>query len=204
MINDYGPLMRLGRLTEALDLLIACQRIFIENDEIDAVGDTFAARANVESAMNRPIEAIRHIRAALQYLYSGPIVQLKFSSIASCHYNLGHMLTTAGKDERDDFDGIAHLMAAAFINAQIGNEEDMRNAVLMLVHVFKDPGSPVPPESFDVVSQTVQQVPGVRFQELLEAMLPNPGEREQVLGELTSAIGQLRGCITVGHKSTSG
>jgi tetratricopeptide (TPR) repeat protein len=192
MINDYGPLMRLGRLTEALDLLIECQRIFIENDEIDAVGDTFAARANVESAMNRPIEAIRHIRAALGYLYSGPIVQLKFSSIASCHYNLGHMLTTAGKDERDDFDGIAHLLAAAFINAQIGNEEDMRNAVLMLVHVLKDPGSPVPPESFDVVSQTVQQVPGVRFQELLEAMLPNPGEREQVLGELISAIRQLR------------
>jgi tetratricopeptide (TPR) repeat protein len=187
-INDYGPLMRLGRPTEALELVVACQQIFMENDEIDAAGNAFASRAIVEFALNRTNEAIHHLQTALRYLYTGPIAQLEFSAIADCHYNLGNMLTRAKRGGRDIPDAIAHLMAAATIGAQFFDQSGAGKAVSRILYILRAPGSPGLPDSFEVVCQTVEQVPGVRFQELLEAMLPDPAHQERLFTALCSAV----------------
>lgn len=191
-INDYGPLMELGRPAEALRLVVKCQQIFLENDEIDAVGNAFAARANIEFVLHRTNEAIDHFQTALRYLYTGLIAQLEFSAIASCHHNLGTTLTRTGRGGRDIPDAIAHLMVAATISIQFANQSGAGDAVLGIVSILRTPGSPGLPSSFEMVCQAVEQVPGVRFQELLEAMLPNQTDQERLFTALCSTIDQVR------------
>ena len=191
-VNDYGPLMNLGRSAKAMELLIECQRIFTENNDIDTMGAVFSARANVEFTMNRPIEAVRYQRTALRYLYTGPIADLEFRAIASSHYNLGRFLDSGEMAASNMSEAVAHWLAAAAIYTQIGDQAHLANPVLEVARILRTPSPPMLPESFDVVSQTVQQVPGVRFQELLEAMLPEPAWQEQLFTALISAIQRVR------------
>ena len=86
--NDYGPLLRLGRIAKARSLLLDCREIFEREHSTHELGAVLSALADVEDAAGHGQDAIDLERNALRYKYLVGDVE----SIATSHHNLGGYL----------------------------------------------------------------------------------------------------------------
>ena len=68
--NDYGPLLHLGRVTEARDLLLEGLSIFEAISDIRAVGKVLSALATVEKKLAHEDAAVRFEKDALRLSYA--------------------------------------------------------------------------------------------------------------------------------------
>jgi hypothetical protein len=84
--NTYFPLLQLGRVDEAFNLLRGCQQHFQAAGEVRGIGRTFSALGEVEGRQGHGDEAIRLERIALRYTYTADDVP----NIAVSYQNLGH------------------------------------------------------------------------------------------------------------------
>jgi tetratricopeptide (TPR) repeat protein len=161
--NDYGPLIRLGRLPEARALLIDCREVFEQADDIRSLGSTLSALADVEDALGHGERAVDLTREALRFTYAAGDPD----DVGVSHHNLASYLQGSGADP-----GLvgAHRVAAAVIAYQTGSGRIIRWLSALGRLLAGDDGSSVP-RSFGQVRAMVGQVPGVDLAGLL-ARLP--------------------------------
>jgi len=112
--NDYGPLLRLDRTSEARDLLIRCRDVFEANNDIPALGKTLGALAQIENTLGHRDRAIDLITDALRFSY----LAADSDAIGVSHYHLARHLQGAGGDPHRIW---AHHLAAAVIAYQTGS-----------------------------------------------------------------------------------
>ena len=86
--SDYGPMIELDRVDEALELLMDCREVFEQAHDIEMLGMVFGALAFAEGSRGRGDVAIDLAREALRYSYLAGSVE----NIWISHYNLGEYL----------------------------------------------------------------------------------------------------------------
>ncbi|MDQ2707392.1 MAG: ATP-binding protein, partial [Actinomycetota bacterium] len=160
--NAYGPLLRLARVGEARELLIRCRAVFEATNNINMLGKTICALADVEDTLGRHDRAIVLQTDALRYTYLAADPE----AIGSSHHNLANYLQRGGLDPRQVW---AHHLAAAVISYQIGGGSLANDLEALAGLLAADPAAA--PDTFAQVCQTVEQVDGVHLAELL-AHLP--------------------------------
>ena len=183
--NDYGPLIRLGRMDEALSVLRGCRKVFEDVGENRLLGYTLGALAELEARQDHGDAAIRLQRDCLRYAYLAP----EAVNIAVGHRNLGHYLRIF---ERQPAAAFGHHLADALIRDLAGTgdtDESLRSAALDLKVL--DIGTPVPADLEDLCRH-VAAVPGVNLAELLRTLAPDPRAR-QALKDLTDRARDMAG-----------
>ena len=154
--NDYEPLLQLGKLDNAQQLLLWCQGIFADAGDTALLAITFTGRAHVEATLGHPDRAIELQSLALRYGY----VQPEPLDLAIQHHNLAGYLADAGCAPADQ---AAHRLAAALLKSRTGTllpGNDDLEKVAVAIHRLK--GVEIL-ASFAQVQEIVEQVEGVRL-----------------------------------------
>ena len=113
--SDYGPMIDLDRVDEALELLMDCREVFEQAHDIEMLGRIFGALAFVEGSRGRGDVAVDLAREALRYSYLARSVE----DIWISHYNLGEYLRDLAGQPGP---ALAHHLAAALLGAVTGAE----------------------------------------------------------------------------------
>ena len=113
-VDDYSPLVHLGRYDEARDLLELCRATFAAANDAALVGMVHSALADLEDAAGNASAAVQHQSAALKYAYEGGSPD----AIAVVHGDLAFYHQRAGADPRA---ALTHGLAAALIWHQSGS-----------------------------------------------------------------------------------
>ncbi|WP_007515666.1 MULTISPECIES: hypothetical protein [Pseudofrankia] len=177
--NDYGSLLRLGRLDDADALLADCQRVFTDTGDLDMVGKTFSARAALANSYGRPDEATRLEYTALRLSYIRPDP----NAIAISHHNLANYLdpTTTGLV-------LAHRIAATLLYHLTGitSTWQANTAQALSHHLTGGPDLDIP-DTVAAVDTLVSQVDGVRWAGLVDSLAGNRATADQALHDLINA-----------------
>lgn len=181
--NDYGPLLRLGRLDKARALLQACRAVFDRYGHVLSLGHVLSAQADVESRLGRPAEAVALSRTALRYKYLAGDP----ATCAISHFNLSNHLNATGAAPEVV---LAHRAAAALLRYQIGADAELATTLRSLAGSFRSaaPGRPPVPASFDALCRVVEQVEGVRFRELFERLPQRATTGDECLREMLARV----------------
>jgi tetratricopeptide (TPR) repeat protein len=162
--GDYWPLLRLGRLDDADPLLADCQQAFADAGDADMLGRTFSARAGLAARRGRHAEAARLAQVALRLKYTRPDP----ASLAVSHNNLAEHLHRAGDGGRRV---LAHRLAAALLDHLPGTAgaDQARTLRLLAADLARHPDAE-PPAAVAAVAAVVEQVEGVAWAELVDAL----------------------------------
>lgn len=166
--NDYGPLLRLQRYDAADQLLHHCREIFEQANAVAELGAVFSALADLQGELGQYGAAKRFEEIAFRYRYA---VQTPEGAAIS-HFNLAIHLRGLGSDPRDV---LGHRLAATLTRFATGSGNLAANVSAVADDLGRagDQAGPSLPTDFASLCATVQQVPGVRFQELMERLLPS-------------------------------
>jgi tetratricopeptide (TPR) repeat protein len=177
--NDYPPLLRLGRLDEADQLLQDCAGVFEQAEDAAMVGRVLSARAEVAAAAGSWEPAVNLEAAALRSAYVGPTP----NDVAASHTTLSGYLEQVG--EGDDV-SVPHLLAGTLIYASIGQTDNLQANGRELARLLKDPAGDVP-STVDAIRRQVEEVEGVRFGALIDALEPVPARQQAALDAILGA-----------------
>lgn len=158
-LNNYSPLLRLRRCSEARALLDTCRAGFETVSDIEGLGKVLGARAELENQEGQHTAAFRFEQSALRYAYQAYDPE----DCANSHHNLAGYLERAKQDEAT---ALAQRLAAAVIRIQIGSGRLATSLVSLAIFPL-----PAAPPTFAEVVTAVEQTEGVRF-EALFARLP--------------------------------
>jgi hypothetical protein len=174
--NDYGPLLRLGRLDEAIELLMHCRQVFEDADDIEMMGKTLSALADAEDDRGHRDVAVGLERDALRYKYLANDVD----AIQVSHHNLGDYLRSSDQPVAP----LAHHLSSALLCLVTGTAGAEQSVAAAGRDLRADGDSAVPADVAELC-RVVGQVPGVHLDQLLAA-LTDPQTAEHVLRELTA------------------
>jgi tetratricopeptide (TPR) repeat protein len=159
--NAYGPLLSLGRLPEARDLLEACREVFERYDDVDMLGRCLSALADVQSRLGHVSLAIAFEQTALRYTYQTRNPQ----SLVVSHFNLANYLGTHGESGA----AIAHRLAAIVLEALIHSGQLAANLAALARDLAGVDPDEIPTSIADLRA-IVEQVEGVAFGALVDAL----------------------------------
>lgn len=166
--NDYIPLLHLGRLADADQLLHDCQQAFHAAGDIAQLAIIYAARAELADKRNRPGEAVdlQRISLRLRYIHPDP------HEISTAHQHLAKYLSrTASHIEQ-----YAHLLTAALLNHLTGNTRELTETLTRLRHALRSntngPDTPALPRTLPDITRLVDTDNGVHFARLVSALCP--------------------------------
>jgi len=182
--NDYGPLIRLGRIDEALALLLYCRQAFESAHDIRGLGVVLGALADVEDKRGHGNAAISLGQDALRYEYLARDV----SAITVSYHNLGNYL---GRHARQTAAALAHHLASALICALTdaeGVDESVRAAAADMQTAGADTE---PPADVADLCRRVAGIPGTDLDRLITLLAPDPDTAERTLRELVARIRDL-------------
>ena len=187
--NNYGPLLRLGRLAEAERLLRDCQDVFETIGDILMLGQIYSARADLEHAQCHVQDAVELERSALRLKYVRPNPHV----IAIGHHNLAHYLFCAPAGDRAE--QRAHRLAAALL-VHLTDDTHRRTDALRtlgteLRHETEHPDAPALPTAVSEVTGLVDARDGVHFGNLVAALCPDPDTADQALTDLLATAATL-------------
>jgi len=168
-LSNYGPLLHLGRLDRARELVVACQDVFEAEGDAGDRGRAYSALAYLEDELNRSDAAVRLEHTALRWKY----LELDPDSIAKSHFNLASYLVRAGSSESEV---LAHRLAAGLIQHATGSGELLRTLRVLSLHPADASDSGVLPHSYAELCERVEQVEGVGFHGLVDNLLTSPDE----------------------------
>lgn len=178
--NDYGPLLRLGRVDDARTLLLGCRKVFEAERDIEMLGKVYSALANLEDQTGNADAAARFERLALGYKYQHGEPE----TCAASHHNLAVYLQ---RGEGEVSQALAHGLAAAVLRLQIRSGElktSFRN-------LAQDDLPPAPPPFADVVA-AVETVEGVRFAALFERLPRTVPDGDAALAAVWQTVAEER------------
>ncbi len=182
--NDYGPLIRLGRLDEADRLLRDCQQAFTDHNDIPMLSMVFGARASLEDAQGRPSLAAELERTALRlkYLHPNP------GNIAVSHNNLAGYLCSAG----DNPAGCAHQLAAALLRQLTDMTHNLSvNLQTLAGHLRRLDDQTPPPTTLDELAAIVDRVDGVHLADLVARLCPDTTTADETITTLLNTAADL-------------
>ena len=184
LLTDAGPLIRMGRLTEAGRLLSDCQRVFEEYADTIGLARVLSARATFEAALGHQEVAMELERAALRLLYAR--VRHDPVSIAASHHNLaGYVFASGGEDHVV----LCHRMAAALIFRLTGATHDLASTLRAAARSLRAQSRPGNELTLTDVISVVEQTEGVHLMDLIAAIRPDPAA-ESAFAELLVAIAE--------------
>jgi len=175
--SDYGPMIMLGRVDEALGMLRECRQVFEQAGDIAMLGKNFGALAAVEANRDHGDVAVDLAREGLRYTYlAGDVDNIRIS-----HHNLGEYLRDlAGQPGT----ALAHHLAAALLGAATGTEGAEDDSALAAAEDLKaDSDTPVPADVPDLCRR-VAAVPGVDLNRLIAGLEQDPQAMQRILEEL--------------------
>jgi hypothetical protein len=179
--NNYLPLLHLGRLTDADQLLRECHDAFDTAADITQLAVVHGARADLKDKRNHPVDAVELQRTSLQLWYVHPDPR----EIATAHHNLANYLARAAGTPAEQR---AHRLTAAFLNHLTGNMRKLTGTLAMLVSELRgdasSPDAPALPTTLPEVTRLVDANDGVRFGQLAVTLCPDPATAEQALADL--------------------
>jgi hypothetical protein len=178
--NDYGPLLSLGRFTQARALLTACRSAFESERDIAGLGRVYTALADLEDKIGGGAQAVRFQEVALGYAYQARDPELCSVS----HSNLSNYLERR-KAEPDV--ALAHRLAAACMRYQTGS--GLLAGTLSNLAATDLPSSP--PRFADVVKR-VELLEGVRFQELFDRLPRRAQDGDAALAAVWQLVAEAR------------
>jgi tetratricopeptide (TPR) repeat protein len=179
LLNNYGPLLRLGRLDEAERVLLSCQQTFHDHDDIALLSKVYGARANLEATRDQYDQAIMLEHTALRYTYYRPEPE----DVAIHHYNLANYIHLAG---RQPSDAVAHRLAAALLRRATGRMGGYAITVKALGRDLRL-GDATPPTMLDQLVTLVDAIEGVHFGQLLATLVSDAQTRQGLLTDTISA-----------------
>ncbi|MCW3814072.1 CHAT domain-containing protein [Micromonospora sp. DR5-3] len=152
--NDYAPLLRLGRTSEARALLLRCRAVFEAAHDIEPLGKVLGALADLEDDLGHGDRAIDLEKDALRLAYA----MGHPDAVLSSHHNLAYYMARYNGDPREE---IANRLAAAMIAYQTGSLvlPEIKALARRLAHY----GDAAVPESFDEVCRIVDQMDGAHL-----------------------------------------
>jgi len=187
--NNYSPLLRLGRLAEAEQLLRNCQDVYETVGDIPLLGRVYSARADLEDERGHLQDAVELQRSALRLNYVHPAPR----DIAAGHHNLAHYLSRAPAGNRAE--QRAHRLAAALLRHLTGDTHELTGTLRALGTELRreteHPDAPALPSTLSEVTGLVDAGDGVRFGELRTALCPDPGTTDQALTDLLATAAAL-------------
>jgi len=156
--NDYGPLLRLGRLDDCRQLLQGCRAVFEREHDVANVGKVFSALADLQDKTGDRGGAIGFEQAALRFGYQAGDPE----GCAASHHNLSNYLRRAGADAAQV---LAHRLAAAALCVQTGS-----GGLQVTIRNLANLELPDRPPPFATTADQVERVEGVRFRTLFAAL----------------------------------
>ena len=180
--NDAVPLIRLGRLEQAAQLLRECQQVFEDHADTTGLAMVLSTRADLENMLGHQGAAGEFDRTALRLRYARPDPR----DIAISHYSLASHLDAAGGDRGAQR---AHRLAAALIFQMTGMSHELASTQRALAAELRhDSGAgtdtgPLPATVTEVI-QVAEQTDGVRLGDLIAALEPDPGAAEDALARI--------------------
>jgi hypothetical protein len=188
-LNDYGPLLHLGRTEEALSLLLDCRQAFEDAHDITMLGRTLSALADTEDERGHGNAAIRLERDALRYGYLAGDV----TAIAGSYHNLGVFLHDHA---RPPALALASHLAAALIRSLAGvggtginsTDESIRQAATDLGELG---AHDTPPADVADLNRQLGDIPGTDLPALIRQLSADPEAAEQALRDLIAKAQEL-------------
>jgi tetratricopeptide (TPR) repeat protein len=163
--NDYGPLLELGRLKEAEQLLAACQQVYEDHGDLPRLARVLGARADLESHRGNTAGALALEQAAIRFGYARPEPR----DIAGHHHNLANYLARSHPAAQR-----AHRLAAALIYQLTGMAHYLAVTSRTLAwELRQDTDSGDLPGTVDEVIRAAEQTEGVHLDQLLTALQPD-------------------------------
>ncbi|MGH8897973.1 MAG: hypothetical protein ACRDZ4_13370 [Egibacteraceae bacterium] len=181
--NDYGPLLRLGRLEEARALLLDCRQVYEDAHHAAGLGKALGALAGVEDELGHTGSAARLGQDALRLKYAagGP------DDVAASHLNLAGYLQRGGQDPA--VTTVAHRLASAVIELQTGSGRLPDTLRVLAEDLAGFDGDP--PGSFAQLCQLVDQTDDVHLAQLVDRLPKQAGDGEEALAEVVRLARQL-------------
>jgi tetratricopeptide (TPR) repeat protein len=174
---DCSPLIELGRLDEAQQILDDSQRFFEETRNDAMMGFALNIRARLESERGHHGEALTAARNALRFMYrlGEP------AATAETHLLLAVQMRACGADPRE---AVAHDFAAALLSAATGFSVHPEFTMGMLIAAaVHERGVRVLPADLDELIARVERVPGARLGDRLAALIPEEASRLRAFTE---------------------
>jgi hypothetical protein len=177
LLNDYGPLLRLGRTDEALALLLECRQMFDDAHDYEMLGNVLTALADVEDKRGHGDVAIDFERVALRHHDLAADVP----GIAISYHNLGGYL---GSHCRQPAPALACHLTSALIKALARiNDDDL--SVQAAARDLRDLGSAAcPPIDVAGLDRMLGDIPGTDLLRRIAALSPTPETAEATLRDL--------------------
>ncbi len=166
--NAYGPLLRLGRIAEASEVLAACRAVYERHDVFDLLGVCLSAQADVAQSQGFGPQAVALECRALRYKYLRPNPR----EVAVSHYNLANYVA---RGPGGGSASVVHRLAATMLSLLTG-DGDYPSDVAAIGRQLAS--GAVAPASFDELCVAVEEVDGVRFRALVDSL---GGGGDQVL-----------------------
>lgn len=178
--NDYFPLLRLGRLDDAVALLITCREVFERAHDIQGLGSVLGALADAEEQRGHSDVAIGLLRDALRYSY----LAADTDSIQVGHHNLGNYL---GRHSAQPEAALAHHLAAALVRV-ITSAEGAEELAQAAADDLRAGGEAAMPADAAALCNMVSEVPGVYLDRLLAALTPAPATTDRAFRDLVGRV----------------
>ena len=179
--SDYGPMIMLSRVDEALGMLMECRKVFEQAHDIEMLGMVFDALAAVEGHRGHGDVAVDLARGGLRYSYlAGDVDNIRIS-----HHNLGEYLRDLVGQPGT---ALAHHLAAALLRAVVGAEGD-EESVSSAADDLEAGGDVTVPADVADLCRRVAAIPGVELGRLLAGLAPDPQAVQRTFEEL---IGRVR------------
>ncbi len=181
--NGYGSLMELGRMDEALTLLIECRQVFESAHDIEGLGKVLGALAQLENERGNGDASIKLERDAMRYSYLNADVL----DIAISHHNLGNYIS---RHLHQRTAALPHHLAAALIfSLADAGASEFSKAALGVVHDLRTFRTSDPlPATVQKLCRSVAEVPGVDLERLLDSLTPDPPTLQDAFERLLTRL----------------
>lgn len=177
--NMYGPLIQLGRLNEAADVLTRCREHFENHGDLPRVGKVLSALATVEHERGHDDVALSLERDALRLKY---ISSASVTDIAIGHHGYGNYIPNLPHLT------FAHHLAAALLFSLSGSGH-LKTSFQALTEDLTD--HPDAAEAFATPAEMVHevdQVDGVRLGQLLDSLSPDTSAQQRALDSILATV----------------
>ncbi|MEV1142124.1 hypothetical protein [Micromonospora sp. NPDC049799] len=171
--NDANALIQLGRFDEARKVLTYCQRVFDDHGAELSLSRVIGTQALLAAKQGNLTEAVALEQTALRLGYRHPLA----ADLAAGHQLLGNHLGKLGTDPAGQ---LGHHLAAALLTRITGSALLSRflHTVATDLHTY---GQSRLPADLATLAARVERVDGVRFREVVHALLAaDPAEQDRI------------------------
>jgi hypothetical protein len=179
--SDYGPLLGLGRNDEAFAVVQGCKAAAEQDQDIEMLGVTFGALAEVEDARGHQEVAAERCKDSLRYLYmvGNP------TDVAGGHARLGNYTGRGGVSHPS---AVTQFLAAALLHELSGTGQAHNPVNAAAAHLRAGKDNAMLPANVAELCSRVQAVPGCDLLGLLNRIWPDDTAVESTHQEIVQRV----------------